>query len=56
MRTNKLEPGKDIFFLISNDANHYGEDFNNSPYGLDAKAHNLATENESKDHQAKSCR
>ena len=46
IRINKLELGKDIFFLISNDANHYGEDFNNSPYGLDAKAHNLATEND----------
>jgi AmmeMemoRadiSam system protein B len=46
IRINKLELGKDIFFLISNDANHYGEDFNNSPYGLDANAHNLATEND----------
>lgn len=43
---NKLEPGKDIFFLISNDANHYGVDFNNSPYGLDLKAHELATNND----------
>ena len=46
IRANKLELGKDIFFLISNDANHYGEDFNNSPYGLDANAHKLATEND----------
>lgn len=43
---NNLKPGKDIFFLISNDANHYGEDFDNSPFGLDLKAHNLATEND----------
>lgn len=43
-----LKPGKDIFFLISNDANHYGEDFNNSPYGMDAVAHNIATENDLK--------
>lgn len=43
---NKLEIGKDIFFLISNDANHYGEDFNNSPYGLDANAHKIATDND----------
>jgi AmmeMemoRadiSam system protein B len=41
-----LTPGKDIFFLISNDADHYGMDFNNAPYGLDARAHALATEND----------
>ena len=27
---NHLEIGKDIFFLISADANHYGQDFNNN--------------------------
>lgn len=43
---NHLEIGKDIFFLISNDANHYGPDFNNAPYGTDARAHTLATEND----------
>jgi AmmeMemoRadiSam system protein B len=43
-KSNKLEIGKDIVFLISNDADHYGEDFNNSPYGMDADAHRLATE------------
>jgi AmmeMemoRadiSam system protein B len=43
---NHLEPGKDIVFLISNDANHYGPDFNNSPYGTDARAHSLATDND----------
>ena len=43
---NKLVIGKDIFFLISNDANHYGEDFNNSPYGLDENAHKIATAND----------
>jgi len=46
VKQNKLEIGKDIFFLISNDANHYGEDFNNSPYGLDATAHKIATDND----------
>lgn len=45
-KQNNLIPGKDIFFLISNDANHYGEDFNNSPYGLDLRAHQLATDND----------
>jgi len=33
MRENNLAPGKDVFFLISADANHYGKDFNNTPYG-----------------------
>lgn len=45
-KSNNLEPGKDIFFLISNDANHYGEDFNNSSYGLDSVAHKIATDND----------
>jgi AmmeMemoRadiSam system protein B len=35
----KLKPGKDIFFLISSDADHYGKDFDNIPYGEDEKAH-----------------
>ena len=48
MHTKNLKPGKDIFFLISNDANHYGEDFNNSPYGMDEAAHKVATENDMK--------
>ena len=34
---NNLKPGKDIFFLISTDADHYGEDFNNSPFGKTKK-------------------
>jgi len=46
MKSNKLVPGKDIFFLFSNDANHYGEDFDNSPYGMDEAAHLIATEND----------
>ena len=46
IKQNNLIPGKGIFFLISNDANHYGEDFNNSPYGLDLKAHQEATDND----------
>ena len=43
VRKNKLELGKDIFFLISTDANHYGEDFDNSPYGMNDYAHMKAT-------------
>ncbi len=43
IRQNNLELGKDIFFLISTDANHYGEDFDNSPYGMNDNAHQKAT-------------
>ncbi len=43
---NHLVPGKDIAFLISSDADHYGEDFDNSPYGENAKAHEEATAND----------
>ncbi len=43
IKLKHYKPGKDIFFLISNDANHYGEDFNNYPFGLDSAAHKLAT-------------
>ena len=39
IRENRLQPGKDIFFLISADANHYGRDFNNIPFGEDENAH-----------------
>ncbi|MGD9900881.1 MAG: AmmeMemoRadiSam system protein B [Calditrichaceae bacterium] len=43
MSDNQLKPGKDIVFLISSDANHYGADFNNTPYGEDVAAHKKAT-------------
>lgn len=33
-----LLPGKDLFFLISSDGNHYGKDFNNSPFGEGERA------------------
>jgi len=33
MKDKGLAAGKDIFFLISSDGNHYGQDFNNSPFG-----------------------
>jgi MEMO1 family protein len=46
MKEHNLRLGKDIFILISNDANHYGEDFSNSPYGLDLKAHKTAIDND----------
>lgn len=43
---NNLQLGTDIFFLISSDANHYGKDFNNYPYGEDENAHRQATGND----------
>ena len=43
MRANRLLAGRDIFFLISADANHYGRDFDNVPYGEDEKAHAQGT-------------
>ncbi len=44
MRKNNLQPGRDIFFLISADANHYGRDFSNVPFGEDEKAHRQGIE------------
>jgi AmmeMemoRadiSam system protein B len=38
MNENHLAPGEDIFFLVSSDGNHYGKDFNNSPFGEGEKA------------------
>jgi len=38
MKENRLAAGKDIAFLISSDGNHYGRDFNNSPFGEGQKA------------------
>ncbi len=46
LASSNLVPGKDIVFLMSNDADHYGVDFNNAPYGLDARAHRSATAND----------
>jgi len=37
IRANKLQLGRDIVFLISADANHYGRDFDNIPFGEDEK-------------------
>jgi AmmeMemoRadiSam system protein B len=44
MTEKGLAAGKDIFFLISSDGNHYGKDFNNSPYGEGEKAWETARE------------
>lgn len=43
IREKKLQLGRDIFFLISADANHYGRDFSNIPYGEDENAHARGT-------------
>jgi len=42
MKDNGLTAGKDIFFLISSDGNHYGQDFNNSPFGEGEQAWSTA--------------
>jgi hypothetical protein len=52
IRANNLQPGRDIFFLISADANHYGRDFNNIPFGEDEKAHSQGTEQDRRFAQA----
>ncbi len=44
MNEKNLKAGKDIFFLISSDGNHYGKDFNNSPFGEGEKAWKTALE------------
>jgi AmmeMemoRadiSam system protein B len=43
-RERKRVLGKDLVFLISSDANHYGADFSNTPFGEDAAAHRQGTE------------
>jgi len=48
VKANNLKLGKDIFFLFSNDANHYGEDFDNQPYGLNEEAHSVANANDNR--------
>ena len=43
MKENRLTPGKDVFLLISADANHYGKDFNNLHFGEGEAAHRKGT-------------
>jgi AmmeMemoRadiSam system protein B len=38
MKEKGLKAGRDVFFLVSSDGNHYGKDFNNSPFGEGEKA------------------
>ncbi|MBN1912316.1 MAG: AmmeMemoRadiSam system protein B [Pirellulales bacterium] len=42
MKENNLTLGKDLFILISADANHYGKDFSNLHFGEGAAAHRKA--------------
>jgi MEMO1 family protein len=44
INSSRLVPGRDIFFLCSSDANHYGKDFDNAPLGEDETAHTKAIE------------
>jgi AmmeMemoRadiSam system protein B len=39
IQKEKLILGRDIVFLSSCDANHYGKDFDNAPFGEDEEAH-----------------
>ncbi len=39
LQENSLRLGQDVVLLISADANHYGRDFANAPYGEDEAAH-----------------
>lgn len=43
VRERGLVLGTDIAFLISSDANHYGADFDNIPFGDDVRAHEEGT-------------
>lgn len=43
IKRNHLVLGKDIAFLISADANHYGPDFNNDRFGVNSISHQKAT-------------
>ncbi len=48
IKEKNLIPGKDIIFLMSADANHYGAAFKNTPFGEDAAAHTRGTEYDKK--------
>lgn len=43
IQDQNLQLGRDLVILISSDANHYGPDFNNTPFGLDEIAHEKGT-------------
>ncbi len=43
-RENHKVLGRDLVVLVSTDADHYGEDFDNQPFGEDTLAHRRATD------------
>lgn len=43
LRERHLVLGKDVAVLVSTDANHYGRDFDNAPFGEDSVAHEGGT-------------
>jgi AmmeMemoRadiSam system protein B len=43
LKDRGLALGRDIAFLVSSDANHYGRDFQNTPFGEDDVAHRKGT-------------
>ncbi len=43
MQERNLQPATDVLILISSDANHYGADFDNTPYGENIHAHEKGT-------------
>ncbi len=42
IKSNNLQPGKDIFLLCSSDSSHYGSDFKNTFLGEGKEGHDLA--------------
>ena len=48
LQERKGEPGRDLAFLLSNDATHYGPDSSYTPFGIGEKAHQEGTERDRK--------
>ncbi len=46
MEDNEWRLGEDLAIVVSSDAVHYGPDFDHSPFGTDAAAHEMAVERE----------
>jgi len=43
VKEHHLSLGKDLAIFVSSDANHYGADFGNTPFGDDSSAHERGT-------------
>jgi len=48
LREKEGVPGRDLAFLLSNDATHYGPDFSHTPFGIGEKAHRKGTDRDRK--------